>query len=239
MRFASLFVVFAAVVIAGLAGCSASNGPAATVRPVLDWPRAAKRIVIVQPDIVLGLVTTGGLIEPQADWSALARSLLLTDITAHLREKGIDPVVADPSTGEQNARLMRLYTALTTGGEGPGTRADLRKRAPLRDCLGPETARLAARYDADYGLLLLLRDNYTSTGRVAANVAASVVVAVLTGGYAGKTYSDASRMAQISLVDLRSGVVVWTKKRTRDKGNLREAGDAQNFVRALLKEMPL
>jgi hypothetical protein len=236
MRLSVLFGI--GVLALCLGGCVETPKPP-TVKAILNWHRRERRIVVIRPDVVLGLVTTGGLIEPQADWSEAARGLIVADIVRRVENKGVQAVVLDALTDPQDGQMVRLYSALVAGPDGPGTRADLRKHAELVDSLGEGTQALEDRFGADYGLFLTLRDNYTSSGRVASNVAASIVILALSAGRARGPTSDASRLARVSLVELHTGTVVWTETHSGVKGNLREAEDADRFVDNLLKEMPL
>ena len=231
------FALCAGMLALGLCGC-ASPKPF-TPKPILNWSRSEKRIVVVRPDIVLGLVTTGGLIEPQSDWSETARKAIVANISRHIGAKDVRPVPLDDLTAPHDGQLVKLYSALVAGENHPGWRADLRSRTVLQDTLGPGAQTLSARFDADYGMFFYLRDNYTSTGRVIANIATNVVLAAITIGRAQTNYSDASRIALVSLVDLHTGTIVWTKDRSTVTGDLRDAKDVAKFADSLFKEMPL
>lgn len=208
-------------------------------KPILTWSQGEKRLVLVCPDIKLGLVTTGGLIEIEADWSRAAHDRLVSEIVRLTASRGVKALLlADPSDPHEG-QLVRLYESLVAGPDGPGTRAYLRRKTNLDDSLGPGTRSLAARYGADYGLFFTLDDIYTSTGRVVANVAAGLVVTALSGGRKMTSYSDASRSVFISLVDLRNGQIVWTHASATDKGDLREEEGLTRYVESELREMPL
>ena len=227
----------AAVMAVVMGGCATTQP--FKPKPVLNWSQPEKRIVIVQPDMVLGLVTTGGVTEPQADWTQSAHALFVANFARHIGAKGISSVSYDTLTDPRDGQLIKLYSLLMAGGNQLGTRNNLRLATELQDTLGPGVQAMGNRFGADYGVFFYLRDNYTSTGRVLANVATNIVLAALTGGRVQRNYSDASRFARVSLVDLRTGAIVWTNSWSDASGDLRENEDAGTFADNLLKDMPL
>jgi hypothetical protein len=95
--------------------------------------------------------------------------------------------------------------------------------------LGPGVLELAEEHDADYALFVFYRDEQASGGRVAMAVLAAAV-----GGYVttGGEYGFAS------LVDLRSGDIVWFNIVGAGSGELRDAAGAQAAVNTLFKNFP-
>ena len=95
--------------------------------------------------------------------------------------------------------------------------------------LGPGVAEFAEEYDADYGLFTFYRDEQASGGRVAFFVlAAAAGVAVPLGAEYGFA----------SLVDLRTGDVVWFNVVNAGSGELRDPEGAVTAVNALFKDIP-
>jgi hypothetical protein len=83
---------------------------------------------------------------------------------------------------------------------------------------------------ADYALFIHLRDSYSSTGRRVLSVVSTVLVGLpLPGG---------QQVGIATLVDLRTGQVVWARALDRATGDLRDPKSALETARALLKELP-
>jgi hypothetical protein len=90
---------------------------------------------------------------------------------------------------------------------------------------------LAEEFDADYGLFVYLHDSYASGARVAAMLAAAVFLRIgLQGGI---------QVGFASLVDLRTGDVVWFNHLVSTTGDLRTPEPALRAVGLLLKDLPL
>ena len=80
---------------------------------------------------------------------------------------------------------------------------------------------------ADYALFTYVRDSYTSGGRVAMRV----IGFVLLGGDIGGGY----QIGLASLVDLRTGLVVWHNLLIDQTGDLRDETGARETADDLLK----
>ena len=87
---------------------------------------------------------------------------------------------------------------------------------------------------ADYALFSWVRDSYTSDERKATMVAIAVLslgrVVPIAGG---------QQTGYASLVDLKTGQVLWFNRLARGSGDLREADKASETVEALLSEFPV
>jgi hypothetical protein len=96
--------------------------------------------------------------------------------------------------------------------------------------LGQGVQRLRAESDADYALFVFLHDSYASGGRVAMMIAMAAFGVGIPGGV---------QRGVASLVDLRSGDVVWFNVLVRGTGDLRTVDSATDAVTTLLAEVPL
>jgi hypothetical protein len=89
---------------------------------------------------------------------------------------------------------------------------------------------------ADYALFTYVRDSYASGGRTALRV-----FAMLAGAAMG-SYVDIGGGAQIgvaTLVDLRTGQVVWHNVMAKQSGDLRDEKGTKVTVDQMLKGLPL
>ena len=95
--------------------------------------------------------------------------------------------------------------------------------------LGPGVASIGQQHDADYALFVHYRDYQASGGRVAfAVLAAAAGVGVPMGG----------EMGFASLVDLKSGDIVWFNRVIAGSGELRKPDGAAATVNGLLAGIP-
>jgi hypothetical protein len=84
-------------------------------------------------------------------------------------------------------------------------------------------------FGADYGLFIFWRDSYASPGRVAMMVGMAALGVVAPGG---------RQIGFASLVDLRSGEIVWFNFQVRGTGDLRGEETALSSVQSLLTDFP-
>lgn len=93
--------------------------------------------------------------------------------------------------------------------------------------LGPEVAAIAQTHAADYALFLFVRDSYASAGRVGVMVVAALLGVGVPGG---------AQIGFASLVDLRTGDIVWFNRLARGHGDLRTPEAAAETVRELVSD---
>lgn len=208
----------------------------ANVRQIdrLESVRENPRVILMPPDIRYYLVTTGGITEPHAEWTEAAQANFTTALTDYAASIGTDLSVVDRNNlGETDIRYEKLYSAVgltilnhqfgyyPLPSKGNGQIFDW--------SLGPGISALADQYDADYGLFVYYRDHQATGGRVAfAILAAAAGAAVNMGGEGGFA----------SLVDLRTGDIVWFNVVSNGAGELREEAGAAAAVEALFRDMP-
>ncbi|HEY2346779.1 MAG TPA: hypothetical protein VGH80_13030 [Xanthomonadaceae bacterium] len=206
-------------------------------------------IVIVEPDIELSLVAAGGMKEPRKEWSDAARKLYPQAVHALLdtrrtpsRPDFIVPDGLDPAS--RLGQILRLNEAVALSiaqysqpDSALATKKDPVTGKPLLDwSLGPGVSELRAATGADYALFTYIRDSYASSGRKTLRV-----LGIIAGAAMG-SYVDIGGGAQVgvaTLVDLRSGKVVWFNLMARQGGDLRDADGAKATVEQMLKELPL
>jgi len=201
-------------------------------------------VVIVEPDIELTLVTAGGLQEPRREWSDAARRFY-PDAARRLLAEGRIEQKADfdiPDDLDPDSRLgqvIRLNEAVAYSiaeYTRPGSRLATKRTKNLDWTLGTGVAELRAKTGADYALFTYIRDSYASGGRTALRI-----LGILAGAAMG-SYVDIGGGQQLgvaTLVDLRTGQVVWFNLMARQSGDLRDAAGAEKSVRQMLEGLPL
>lgn len=203
-------------------------------------PPDGARIVLMRPDVAMSLLTSGGLAEPRADWTTDAENHIVAALQEVVRDRGHAVVAYDPAVapGRQD-QLILLHEAVgaSVAQYAPSAKVFVPAAVPTKAenfawTLGGDAAELQTAYGADYALFITAQGSYASGGRVAA----AMVSSVLFGGAAGAQMLG-GRWTQASLVDLRSGDVIWMKFIL--DGDPREEDGAQALVERVTVDLPL
>jgi len=121
---------------------------------------AAKRVVMIEPDVELAELDAGGILETRADWTKTAQTYIGEGLRAHFGKSGVELVNADRPT-QRDVQLVKLHAVVAQAilTHIYDRRARLRNKATPRDwTLGPGTNEMRDRYGADYALFIFVRD---------------------------------------------------------------------------------
>lgn len=227
--------------IVGANGVALAQERTAT-RQGFDLPtNSGKRILVFRPDISTGAQSTGGVFEPNGEWTEQARANIGAALARLQLELG-NEVVTAPEVYDDDARNLQEHMALFAAVSQAvieyqffvGNRLPTKKRDNREGVfdwsLGSGVSSLPGAQDADYALFIYNKDAYGSTGRKVLQVLAALGpgVAVKSGehlGYAG-------------LVDLRTGDLLWLNADGAMGGDVRESDGADKRIRQLLEEFP-
>lgn len=227
-----------ALLIAALAlvsGCASTQVRTAT-DPAGRPLALAGTVVLIEPDIELSELGAGGMAEPRKEWTNTARLLYPQAARETLARQGIGmaPDFALPADAGPDNRLRQLtllsqavsMSILRYGrGTGPGTLRN--KHGKFDWSLGPGAQELRKATGADYGLFTYIRDSYASGGRQAMRIASLLLLGGDIGG--------GMQVGVASLVDLRTGQVVWHNLLIDQTGDLRNLQGARETAEDLLK----
>lgn len=219
------------IAILSLAGCATTG----TVRQIdkLDTVSESATFLIMTPDVKYYLLTAGGVPQPRAEWTEAARINFSRALQNYVDERQID-IVALPDQAqltELETDYQKLYSAVgstvLTHHYGP---VKLPTKEGVFDwSMGPGVQAIGAKYGADYALFSFYRDYQASGGRIALSFFGALMgVGIVTGGEVGFA----------SLIDLRTGDIVWFNKVTTGVGELRHEATARATVDALFKDLP-
>jgi hypothetical protein len=225
VRLATIILAFS------LAACATSSARVSSAASI-QWTSTTKRIVFVPPDVQLSELTFGGVLEPRADWTDTAKGFIDKGLRAHFAKTNAEVVDAQLASARE-VQLVKLYDAV--GGailtHLYNDQLQLPNKGDALDwTLGPGAGELRDRYGADYALFVLLRDSYSSPGRQAAQVFGALLGVGISGGI---------QVGVASLVDLRTGNIVWFNRLISTTGDLRTEAPATTAVNQLLKDIPL
>jgi hypothetical protein len=233
---ATLAALFA--ILAASAAPVRAEDPARLAQGFTALPADAK-VLIVSPDVELFQLTTGGVLEPKADWTSTAQSQMLERILARqdslrVSMMKLEEAVAD-DLGEQLNLHAAVANAILVHHFGAANFHLPSKEGNLDWSFGDALHPLRDRTGAGYALFTFVRDSYATTERKVTSAlmavlgAATGVVAVRGGG---------RQVAYASLVDLETGRVLWFNWMGRASGDLRDAAGAEETIGVLFKDFP-
>src|SRR5689334_6295626 len=78
-------------------------------------PKGNYKLIVLRPDVEVGAVTTGGMVEPRADWTEQARANVIAALRTQQEGRGGQTLILDRRDSlpaEQVAELERLNAAV-------------------------------------------------------------------------------------------------------------------------------
>lgn len=190
------------------------------------------KIALMPMDVELFEIGAGGVAEPRADWTTAALKHLKDLYRERKARIGSQIVDMEDDGSEQVAELNRLHGAvgLAISAHHYGLLKLATKEGKLDWSLGPDANVLRERSGADYALFTYVRDSYASGERVAAMIVGALFRVQVQPGAIQQGYA--------SLVDLRTGQVLWFNRLLRGTGDLRDRDKAAETLDALLTGFP-
>lgn len=240
-------VVLALLGSVALAGCVQSRQFADVE---FTPPSGDYRLLVMRPDVSVGSVTTGGMVEPRADWTETARARLLAALKAQQVARGGNMLVMEkrdslPGVDAASiAELERLHYAVGSSialHKYSGAWLPTKRGRGLDWTLGEDAVELGRKSGQDYALFLYAEDSFASDGRVALQV---LGIAGCFIGFCAPALGGGGQFAYASLVDLRTGEVVWFNVYQASgqvagvkMGDIRTEEGATQLVERLLERM--
>lgn len=218
------------------AGCATSY-----VRAIdkLERGEQPPRILMMPPDVELQELSLGGVAETNAQWTLNAQRHLTTAMRDHLKAIRSQFIEFSQPTDDQEAvavdQLQKVHGLVGMTIEQFGPFAEQMTQLPSKGgrfdwTLGPQVVRIGQSSQVDYILFIFLRDQYSSGGRKAAKILAAAFLGLHIPGGIQAGYA--------SLVDAKTGKVVWYNHLARESGDLRELPPARETVAQLLDGLP-
>jgi hypothetical protein len=227
-----LFALAAAIMLLGVLSVAEAQPRRRTER-VEPLP-ANSRVLVMQPDVQLSLLTAAGVPEPREDWSIAGRDNLAQSLAALVEREQHVPSALDPATAMEGrvGQIIRLHDVV--GGAILADRIGGLKLPTRRNnpewTLGEGVQELGAAHNADYALFVVARGSYASGAR-----AAAAIVGLVAGVY----IPMGGQQVFASLVDLRTGRVVWFGYANAGGSDMRQADGATELIAELMDEAPL
>jgi len=213
-------------------------------------PEGDYKLLVLRPDVTVGALTTGGMIEPRADWTDQARSSIVAALQAQQSGRGGHVLIVQHRNEllgvpeQELADVERLTAAVDESivlHKYLGDYLPTKRGRGLDWTIGDDAVQLGRKTGYDYALFLHAEDQVASTGRIVLGVlgAAGCIV-----GFCAPNIGGATQLDYASLVDLKTGEVVWFNVVRAGSevpgikfGDLRTPQGAEQMVERLLGRM--
>ncbi len=190
-------------------------------------------VTVMQPDIELFSISAGGVTEPRADWTEAALKYVQKAVAGKMAGQGLAWRSLSEREAEDLDEVNGLHAAVARSialhHMMGGSLALPTKDGKLDWSLGDAVAPLRQKSGSDYALFIWMRDSYASTERKVAMIAMALLGVGVAGG---------AQIGYASLVDLRTGRVLWFNQLMRGTGDLREEEPAGETVTSLMNNFP-
>jgi hypothetical protein len=178
-------------------------------------PQGEYKLLVLRPDVTVGSLTTGGMVEPRADWTEQARTNIISALRAQQAERGGNVTIIEhrnqlAGVPEQELadieRLNFVVDESIVQHKYLGDYLPTKRGRGLDWTLGADAVKLGQKTGYDYALFLHAEDQVASGGRIALGVLGLAGCIV---GFCAPNIGGAEQLDYASLVDLKTGEVVW------------------------------
>ena len=213
-------------------------------------PSGEYKLIVLRPDVTVGSLTTGGMVEPRADWTDQARTAIVAALRAQQSARGGQVTIAEHRnevagvTAGELADMERLNAVVDESivlHKYLGDYLPTKMGKGLDWTVGQAAVSLGEKSGYDYALFLHAEDQVASTGRIALGVLGLAGCAV---GFCAPNIGGATQLNYASLVDLKTGEVIWFNVVRAGSavpgikfGDLRTPAGAAQMVDRLLNRM--
>lgn len=178
-------------------------------------PSGDYKLLVLRPDVTVSSLTTGGMDEPRADWTNQARAAIIDAIRAQQATRGGQVKIIEhrnelAGVSEQELAEMERLNAVVDESivlhKYLGQYLPTKVGKGLDWTVGQAAINLGQKSGYDYALFLHAEDEVASTGRIALGV---LGIAGCFVGFCAPNIGGATQLDYASLVDLKTGEVVW------------------------------
>lgn len=207
------------------------NKPGFTLKP------GTVKIVLMRPTIRVGAQSAGGVVTPNADWTASAREFMSKALKSHQNNLGNVVVEYDEGLSGDGPAVVQYSNLFGTLADSvieyqffAGNRLPTKKRKGQFEWgVGNGLAQLKSLEGADYALFINTYDGYGSAGRKMLQLFAAM---------GGISVTSGIHWGHAGLIDLKTGELVWLNADRQMGGDLRTEDGAQKRVAQLLDGFP-
>lgn len=200
------------------------------------------RIALLEPSVRVGSQSTGGLFEPNADWTTQAKENIAAELARRQSTLGNEVTPLQIDNVPQSSQLIEYHSLFGAVASSvieyeffPGNRLPTKKKSKSFEwTVGPGLSEVAALRGFDYVLIIRTRDAYGSTGRKLLQAA----------GFLGAAFGlptavqSGEHVGMAGLVEVKTGDLVWLNADLEMGGDPREPDGAVKRVGQLLEGFP-
>jgi hypothetical protein len=205
--------------------------PGFTLRP------GTARIVLMRPTVRVGSQSAGGIITPNAEWTANAREYIAKALKLKQDQLGNTVLEYEEGLTRDGSKVTQYSNLFGTLADSvieyqffPGNRLPTKKRKGTFDWgVGNGLSNLDSLKGADYALFVNTYDGYGSASRKMLQVFAA---------FGGVSVTSGVHWGHAGLIDLKTGELVWLNADRQMGGDLRTEEGAAKRVAQLLKGFP-
>ncbi len=213
-------------------------------------PQGDYKLLVLRPDISVGSITAGGMVEPRADWTEQARASVIEALKAQQAARGAKTLFIDRRTelpgvtADEIAEVERINLAVAQSivlHKYLGQYLPTKRGKGLDWTLGQDAVRIGQKAGYDYALFLHAEDEVASPGRIALGVLGLAGCFI---GFCAPNVGGQQQLDYASLVDLKTGKVVWFNVVRAGSqvpgikfGDLRTPEGAEQMIERLLGRM--
>lgn len=213
-----------------LCACTHTSNKVAEQAPINWTAETGKRVILLDPDVELSALTAGGMPEPRADWTKTGKDFIKADVAQAFSKKGIESATIESIDDPREVQLVKLHGAVGISMLSSSLAPLPTKKKGFDWTLGPGVQAMRDHYKGDYALFIYVRDSYTTAGRAMVMLGAALLGVGVQGG---------QQIGFASLVDLRTGQIVWFNRLQSSGGDLKSEKGAASTVANLLDGLPL
>lgn len=225
-----------------LAATSAASQEKTGNRDGFELKPGTVRIALLEPSVRVGSQSTGGMFEPNADWTAQAKENIAAELARRQSTLGNEVVPLQIENVPQSRELIEYHTLFGAVASSvieyqffPGNRLPTKKKSKSFEwTVGPGLAEVSALQGFDYVLIIRTRDAYGSTGRKLLQAA----------GFLGAAFGlptavqSGEHIGMAGLIEVKTGDLVWLNADLEMGGDPREPDGAVKRVKQLLEGFP-
>ena len=226
-----MYKIFIVLFIFVLNNCSSINTePKYSIQ---SFDQNAPKILLMPIDIEICEITLAGMCEPNAIWTENSKKNITVGFEEILKERNASMNKFDKTLSSiKMTQLVKLHNQV---GHEIISNEYGQLKLPTKEnfdwTIGRKANLLKTKYNSDYAIFIFFRDQYSSGERKIY----SVLTAVL---FPGVIPIGGTQIAFASLVDLKTGKIMWFNGFYRSFGDVRDLEGAKDTLNVIFEKFP-
>ena len=226
-----MYKIFIVLFIFVLNNCSSINTEPKYA--IESFDQNAPKILLMPIDIEICEITLAGMCEPNAIWTENSKKNIIVGFEEILKERNAIMNKFDKTLSSiKMTQLVKLHNQV--GHEIISNEYGQLKLPTKKNfdwTIGRKANLLKTKYNSDYAIFIFFRDQYSSGERKIY----SILTAVL---FPGVIPIGGTQIAFASLVDLKTGKIMWFNGFYRSFGDVRDLEGAKETLNVIFEKFP-